>query len=37
MELHSVVLEFIIPHRQMELGDINELHRVANPRTLYNT
>jgi hypothetical protein len=31
MKLHSVVLEFIIPYRQMELGDISELHRAANP------
>jgi hypothetical protein len=30
-------LEFINLYRRMEVGDINELHRAANPKTLYNT
>jgi hypothetical protein len=32
-----MVPEFIIPYRKMEFGDINEFHRAANLKTLYNT
>jgi hypothetical protein len=32
-----MVSEFIIPYRKMELGEINELHKAAYSKTLYNT
>jgi hypothetical protein len=32
MKHHFVVLESIIPYRQIDLGDTNEVHRTATPQ-----
>jgi hypothetical protein len=37
VKFRFTVVEFIIPYRKMELVDINEVHRAANSKTLYNT